>query len=155
MPKELKEKSAAKSKVAAEAAPKVEKGKDKAALKAMSFAEGESTLAPQGAEQGDLKKGSKGPRVVALQKALQRIAKSGAMGDKSLVPYFKAAFGVDADGEYGAATERAVIELQRNAMLPMDGVYEEGTAAALDEVIAALDQYAPEKPGKAEKQAKK
>jgi len=142
---------------AAEAKPKGKGGKDKASLKAMTFDEGEQALAPEAkvakrkvADEGVLARGDSGPEVLALQQALLRLSKEGHNGDKSLVAYFKAAFDPGPlNGKFSAKVEAAVKELQRNCMLPMDGVYDEGTAACMAQVIDALGQVDAKKGGKA------
>lgn len=142
----------------ATAKPKGKGGKkDKAALKGMTFAEGEQALAPEAeqptrrkvANEGVLARGDQGPEVLALQQALLRLSLEGHAGDHSLVAYFKAAYDPGAlNGKFTAKVEAAVKELQRNCMLPMDGIYDEGTASCMAQVLEALDQASADKGGK-------
>ncbi len=112
----------------------------KDALRGMDFAAGEAALAP-GAEKkpagkkGELSRGSEGPEVEALQHKLKRISVEGQMDQE-----FLAEFDVGkVDGKYGARTVTAVKALQSNNQLPLTGVFDAATAAALDQEISFLD----------------
>lgn len=108
-------------------------------LRGMDFAAGEAALKP-GAEKkagkkGELSRGSEGPEVEALQHKLKRISVEGQMDQD-----FLAQFDVGkVDGKYGARTVTAVQALQSNNQLPLTGVFDAATAAALDEEIGFLD----------------
>jgi len=119
-------------------------GKDKSALKGMSFADGEKALAPEGArpkadggkKKGALSLGDEGPEVTALQVKLARMSK-----EAEVDPDFKALFNPGkVDGKFGAKLEGAIRALQSNNQLPLTGVYDAATAAALDQELSFLDQ---------------
>jgi peptidoglycan hydrolase-like protein with peptidoglycan-binding domain len=123
-------------------APRASKAKSD--LKAMSFAEGEKALAPEAAKpkavgagkKDGLSLGSHGAEVSALQAKLARLSKEAEVDAdfKALLDPGKI------DGKFGARLEAAIKALQSNNQLPMTGLYDAATAAALDDELSVLDQ---------------
>lgn len=113
--------------------------KDKSALKGMSFAEGEKARAPEGAadkKKDGLSLGDEGSEVTALQLKLKRMWKEAEVDAD-----FKAQFNPGKiDGKFGAKVAQAVRAVQSNNNLPLTGIYDAATAAALDEELSVLDQ---------------
>lgn len=124
-----------------EIAAGAKKDDKKAGLGAMGFADAEKALTP-GAEAKSAKKkdslslGDEGPEVTELQLKLKRMSKEAEV-DQELKAQFNPG---KIDGKFGAKVAQAVQAVQSNNQLPMTGVYDAATAAALDEELSVLDQ---------------
>lgn len=111
----------------------------KTQLKAMSYEQGAAALAPKdakgGGEKAGLKRGDRGPEVVALQTALKRMSLEAQVDAE-----FKAMFDPGViDGVYGGGVAEAVKAIQSNNNLDMTGVYDAETAQALADDLSYLD----------------
>lgn len=114
----------------------------KAGLGAMSFADAEKSLSPEAgasakpAKKGALQRGDEGPEVTDLQLKLKRMSKEAEVDAD-----FRAELDPGKiDGKFGAGTERGVRAVQSNNQLPLTGVYDVQTAAALAQELDVLDQ---------------
>lgn len=127
-------------KVGVDAGPATKGSSKKAGLGAMDFAAAEKSLEPgaeaKSAKKGALSLGDEGPEVTELQLKLKRMSKEAEVDQE-----FKAQFNPGKiDGKFGAKVAQGVKAVQSNNQLPMTGVYDAATAAALDEELSVLDQ---------------